>query len=91
MDVNAVCHCGRDMTMEPQGEFLRLSCECGSHKLVNIALAKGGKDTQPVPVITKTMTEEDIHRARERLQSEDTRDGFDTRDDNISPLYEGNQ
>ena len=60
MDVNAVCRCGRDMSMEPQGEFLSLSCVCGAHKLVNIGVAKG-KDTQPVPVITKSMTEEDTN------------------------------
>lgn len=75
-DIDAVCSCGEDMTIEPQGEFVRLSCTCGQYKLVNIARLKGGKDTQPLPVITKEMTEEDIHRARERIRTEDTRDGF---------------
>jgi len=74
--IDAVCSCGNDMTVEPQGEFIRLSCSCGQHKLVNVEKLKGGKDTQPLPVITKTMTEDDIDRARERIRTEDTRDGF---------------
>lgn len=74
--IDAVCSCGKDMTVEPQGEFIRLSCACGQHKLVNVEKLKGGKDTQPLPVITKTMTESDIDRARERIRTEDTRDGF---------------
>lgn len=73
-DIDAVCQCGLDMTVEPQGEFIRLACACGAHKLVNVTKLKGGKDTQPVPVITKGMSMNDIHAARERLTAE-TRDG----------------
>ena len=76
-DIDAVCHCGEDMSIESQGEFIRLCCRCGAHKLVNISKMKGPKDTQPVPVVTKGMSMEDIHAARERLVTEDTRDGFE--------------
>jgi len=44
--------------------------------MVNLSLLKSGKDTQPVPVITKEMTEEEIHSARQRMATEDSRDGF---------------
>ena len=75
--VDAVCsQCEKDMIVEPQGDFIRLSCACGNHKMVNISLLKSGKDTQPVPVITKEMTEEEIHSARQRMATEDSRDGF---------------
>ena len=68
MTVDAVCsQCKKDMMVEPQGDFIRLSCVCGNHKLVNTRLVKTGKDTQPVPVITPSMTEEEIHEARKRI------------------------
>lgn len=76
MTIDAICsQCSKDMTVEPQGDFVRLTCACGNHKLVNIKVLKG-KDTQEIPVITRSMTEEDIHEARKRMLTEDTRDGF---------------
>lgn len=73
INVSAICPCGKDMMVEPCGEFLRLICTCGYHKT---ARKPGPKDTQPVPVVSKSMTEAQIHEARERLANEDSRDGF---------------
>lgn len=58
------------MAIEAQGSFIRLLCICGKHKQINLSKVKKGSDTQPVPVIAKSMSEEDIARARERLVEE---------------------
>ena len=47
MTIDAVCsQCKKDMTVEPQGDFIRLACVCGNHKLVNTRLVKTGKSFQ---------------------------------------------
>lgn len=75
VDVNAICPCGRDMMVEPIGDFIRLVCSCGHHKMFRMKKL-GPKDTQPVPVISRSMSEAEISEARCRLTNEDSRDGF---------------
>ena len=77
INIDSVCsYCKNDMQVEVQGELVRLSCACGKHKMVNLSLLKAGKDTQPVPKVTKEMTEEDIHKARIRMVTEETGTNF---------------
>lgn len=66
VDVNAICNCGKDMMVEPSGDFIRLVCSCGQHKMFRIKKL-GPKDTQPVPVIARSMTEAEISEARRKL------------------------